>query len=113
MEERRKGPDEKHCFECGEIIRAKAEICPKCGVRQPDVAPPQPVGDRNKYVAALLAFFLGGLGFHKFYLRRPWQGVLYLVFCWTLIPALFALIEALYYLVLSEREFTQRYGAHA
>lgn len=29
-----KGPDEKHCHECGEIIRAKAEICPKCGVRQ-------------------------------------------------------------------------------
>ncbi len=30
-----KGPDEKYCYECGAIIRAKAEICPKCGVRQP------------------------------------------------------------------------------
>ncbi|CAB5507887.1 hypothetical protein [uncultured Gammaproteobacteria bacterium] len=28
---------EKYCHECGEIIRVKAEICPKCGVRQPDV----------------------------------------------------------------------------
>jgi DNA-directed RNA polymerase subunit RPC12/RpoP len=31
----RKRPDEKHCVECGAIIRAKAELCPKCGVRQP------------------------------------------------------------------------------
>jgi uncharacterized paraquat-inducible protein A len=26
----------KFCFECGQQIRSKAEICPKCGVRQPD-----------------------------------------------------------------------------
>jgi ribosomal protein L32 len=25
---------EKYCSECGEIILLKAEICPKCGVRQ-------------------------------------------------------------------------------
>lgn len=25
---------EKFCSECGEIILLKAEICPKCGVRQ-------------------------------------------------------------------------------
>lgn len=29
-----KTADEKYCSECGEIIRIKAEICPKCGVRQ-------------------------------------------------------------------------------
>src|SRR5688500_13555009 len=33
---RRKNADEKFCQECGEVIRAKAEICPKCGVRQPN-----------------------------------------------------------------------------
>src|SRR5579875_3207583 len=27
--------DEKYCHECGAVIRARAEICPKCGVRQP------------------------------------------------------------------------------
>lgn len=31
---RTKSIDEKFCGECGEIIRLKAEICPKCGVRQ-------------------------------------------------------------------------------
>lgn len=30
-----KNIDEKFCQECGAIIKAKAEICPKCGVRQP------------------------------------------------------------------------------
>jgi predicted RNA-binding Zn-ribbon protein involved in translation (DUF1610 family) len=29
-----KSADEKFCHECGAIIKAKAEICPKCGVRQ-------------------------------------------------------------------------------
>ena len=28
----------KYCHECGKRIRARAEICPKCGVRQPDDA---------------------------------------------------------------------------
>ena len=31
---RTKKEDEKFCHECGEIIRARAEICPKCGARQ-------------------------------------------------------------------------------
>jgi RNA polymerase subunit RPABC4/transcription elongation factor Spt4 len=30
-----KGAGEKFCHECGAAIRARAEICPKCGVRQP------------------------------------------------------------------------------
>jgi predicted RNA-binding Zn-ribbon protein involved in translation (DUF1610 family) len=29
-----KAVDEKFCADCGEIIKLKAEICPKCGVRQ-------------------------------------------------------------------------------
>jgi len=34
MNQQSKGPDEKFCSECAAIIKAKAEICPKCGVRQ-------------------------------------------------------------------------------
>lgn len=30
-----KNENEKYCTECGAIINSKAEICPKCGVRQP------------------------------------------------------------------------------
>lgn len=47
----------------------------------------------NKIAYILLALFLGGVGGHKFYAGKIGAGVLYLVFCWTLIPALIALIE--------------------
>lgn len=33
--DRIKKDSEKFCHECGEIIRIKAELCPKCGARQP------------------------------------------------------------------------------
>jgi hypothetical protein len=34
------GPNEKFCFECASAIRVNAEICPKCGVRQPTFGAP-------------------------------------------------------------------------
>lgn len=47
----------------------------------------------NKVVYCILALFLGGLGVHKFYAGKTGKGVLYLVFCWTYIPAIIALFE--------------------
>lgn len=110
-----KAPDEKFCSECGALIKARAEICPKCGVRQ--MAPPpaslfgqtSPSG-RNRVVAGLLALFLGGLGIHKFYLGKGVQGVLYLLFCWTFIPAIIGFVEGVTYLLMSEETFFERYG---
>ena len=37
------------------------------------------VGSRTKVIAALLAFFLGGLGIHKFYLGFNQHGIIMLV----------------------------------
>lgn len=111
--QRIKGPDEKFCSECGSIIRARAEICPHCGVRQmppPGIFSSTAPNGKSKLVAALLALFLGGFGIHKFYLGRVGQGILYLVFCWTFIPALIAFIEAILLLVMSDEKFNQKYG---
>lgn len=47
----------------------------------------------NKVAYCVLAFFVGGVGAHKFYAHKYVNGVLYLVFCWTFIPSLIAFIE--------------------
>lgn len=64
----------------------------------------------NKLVAALLAIILGGLGIHKFYLHKPVQGVLYILFCWTGLPMLIGFIEGLVYLSMSDYTFAWRYN---
>jgi TM2 domain-containing membrane protein YozV/type II secretory pathway pseudopilin PulG len=98
-----KAADEKYCSSCGSVIKLLAEICPKCGVRQIQVA------KINKTVLILLTLFLGGVGGHKFYLGKPIQGVLYLLFCWTFIPSLIALIELIIYAVTSEEALNAKY----
>ncbi|MCX6677035.1 MAG: zinc-ribbon domain and TM2 domain-containing protein [Methanothrix sp.] len=95
----------KFCSECGAKISAKAEVCPKCGVRLATTAG----SEHNKTTAALLALFLGGLGLHKFYLGRIGMGLIYLVFCWTLVPALISLVEGIQFLSMSESEFAIKY----
>lgn len=47
----------------------------------------------NKVVYCLLAFFLGGIGIHKFYAGKIGSGILYILFCWTFIPGFIAFIE--------------------
>ncbi|WP_028056636.1 TM2 domain-containing protein [Sphingomonas phyllosphaerae] len=69
--------------------------------------------DRNKYVAAALAFVLGTLGVHRFYLGRTKSGIVMLVLTITVVGLLFtglwALIDTIRYLVMSDAEFDARY----
>lgn len=67
---------------------------------------------KNKSVATLLAFFLGSFGIHKFYLGETLAGVLYLVFCWTMIPGLIAFFEFIGLLVMSEQSFNVKYNSN-
>ncbi len=119
------------CPQCGAPAEANATKCVYCGAAitqqaqpqvqtqtqaQPQVivvqqAPADPHPERknwpvkSKIAAALLAFFLGGFGIHKFYLGKVGSGILYLLFCWTGIPAFVALIEAIMYLCTSDENF--------
>lgn len=109
----KKSADEKFCSECGAIINAKAEICPKCGVRQfppPNIFTAIAPNGKSKLAAALFALFLGGLGIHKFYLGKTGWGIVYVIFCWTFIPAIVAFIEGILLLVMSDDEFNRKYG---
>lgn len=75
-------------------------------------------GDKNKIVAALLAFFLGGIGIHKFYLGKTTAGVIMLL-CGTvgwitlgILPGIIwiiAFIEFIIYLVKPDAEFHRDY----
>ena len=105
-------PQTKFCTACGNQIHALAEICPVCGVRQ--MAPPVHAypgavmpghSGKDKTAAALLALLLGGIGAHKFYLGKVGQGILYLLLCWTFLPAIAGFIEGIMYLTMSEQKF--------
>jgi TM2 domain-containing membrane protein YozV len=96
----------KFCKDCGEEIDAKAEICPKCGVRQES-----PQVGKNKVVAGLLAIFLGGFGIHKFYLGKPVQGILYIfLFFFFGISVIISFIEGIIYLTMSDEKFNAKYN---
>lgn len=106
-----KSQTQKYCVECGSVIRALAEICPKCGVRQPiSTGFGSSCGDKNRLAAGILALLLGGIGVHKFYLGSVGMGIVYLLFCWTGIPAIVALIEGIVYLTQSDESFAKKYG---
>ncbi|WP_334177048.1 NINE protein [Pseudoxanthobacter sp.] len=96
--------NQKYCVACGHPLHISARTCPNCGAVQPGLS------SRNKLAAALLAFFLGGFGIHRFYLGRPVSGFFYLLFCWTVIPAILGFIEAILLLMMSEERFAQKYG---
>lgn len=68
------------------------------------------VGTKSRLVAALLAFFLGGIGVHKFYLGQTGWGIIYFLFCWTFIPMLVSWIEGTLYLLSTQRAFALKYG---
>ena len=99
------GSATKFCKDCGERINAKAEICPKCGVRQQISST-----GKSKIAAGLFGIFLGGLGIHKFYLGQIGWGIVYLIFCWTFIPELVGFIEGIIYFTMSDEAFVAKYG---
>ncbi|MGH7603764.1 MAG: TM2 domain-containing protein [Gemmatimonadaceae bacterium] len=105
----------KYCHACADVIDARAEICPRCGVRQALLPGGGALGTntpsgRNRVAAELFAILLGGFGIHKFYLGRTGQGILYLLFFWTLIPSLIGFIEGIVYLASSDADFAAKYG---
>ena len=88
------------------------------GAAAPVALAPRPAAsatsDRNKIVAALLAFFFGPLGVDRFYLGRTTSGIVTLVLSITvvglLVTAPLALINMVRYLVMSDEEFAHRYA---
>ena len=91
------------CKGCGQEIHITVATCPHCGSSQ------RSSRYKGKVAAALLAFFLGGLGIHRFYLGQ-WWGLFYLLFFWTMIPGLVAFIEFIVFLVRSQEKWDEIYN---
>ena len=104
------------CPECGKEISDKSEACVNCGCplqKKPEKIKEQVVTQKSPTVkkrttAILLAFFLGGIGIHRFYLGKKVTGFIYLIFCWTFIPLILGIVDALCYLTMSDEAFQKK-----
>lgn len=90
----------KYCTKCGAKIAEDDNFCPVCGATQRANEPNEsstvynPIveethekvkdSDKSRTVAALLCFFLGGIGAHDFYVNKKAHGIMrimILTFC--------------------------------
>jgi TM2 domain-containing membrane protein YozV len=99
----------KYCPGCGVVLHKDAPQCPQCGLPQPDMVA-KATGAKSRVIAIVLALLVGSIGVHKFYLGRIGMGILYLVFCWTFVPAIIAFVEAIIYVTMTDEAFTKKYG---
>ena len=97
------------CHGCAKPLHVSAVACPSCGAPQRKRAESTvSESEKSKVTAGVLALLLGGLGIHKFYTGAWGWGIVYIVLCWTYVPALVALGEGIRYLVLSREEFARK-----
>lgn len=64
---------------------------------------------QQKLIQSALAIFLGGIGAHKFYQGKTFQGVMYLLFFWTFLPGFVGFIEGVRYLFMPVEDFYEQY----
>ena len=98
------------CRSCERAIHQFAATCTHCHASQ-IIKPtwtPTPEPAKSKVTAGVLALLLGGIGIHKFYMGAWGWGLVYIVFFWTWIPALAALVEGIRYLTLSDADFQRK-----
>lgn len=77
----------------------------------------RPQKEKNRIFAAIMAFFFGGFGVHKFYLRDPGAGILYL-FIFFMTARFFPLswflgwFDAIRLLTMNQEKFDAKYNKH-
>lgn len=113
----------RDCLSCGTPIRnqwAARGYCADCEGRGAQGYALQPAHDasqvpmhralpKSRTISIGLSLVFGGLGAHKFYLEKPGAGFLYLMFCWSGIPSIIGIFDAVKYIRMDEEEFQRRY----
>lgn len=75
------GTGNHFCHNCGQPVNPGAAFCTSCGyaANTAPVGAASVNGQKSKLVAVLLAFFLGGIGIHDFYLGYNKNGIIKIV----------------------------------
>lgn len=89
-----KGDGVKFCANCGKEINPGAAICTNCGAAVKSAAVVNGEA-KSKLVAVLLAFFLGSIGVHDFYLGYNKYGIIKIILtvCTGIGGGIWALID--------------------
>ena len=124
-----------HCPRCQTVATTQSAYCMRCGTAllgaplyppappsyppaapsyppvpsYPPTAPyihaPPPRPRKRRGTAVGLAFGLGWIGVHKFYLGRFVQGILYVALFWTFIPLIISFVEGIIYASQNDEQF--------
>lgn len=84
------------CKKCGKEIAEGTKFCSHCGESQETNTTVQSSAESSKSrtIAAVLAFFLGGLGVHRFYVGKIGSGIAQIILtCCFGIGYIWALID--------------------
>lgn len=86
-----KGTGANFCHNCGQATQPGASICTSCGFALNTFNGEQ----KSKLVACLLAFFIGSLGIHDFYLGYTKYGIIKIILtcCTGVGGSIWALID--------------------
>lgn len=88
----KKGKGETFCANCGKPVTPGADICMNCGIALKKSG--GKLGGYDKWLLALICFFVGGFGIHNFMMGEAKKGIFRIVlniFC--LLGGLVALID--------------------
>jgi len=91
------------CRHCGKSLLDTDKICGHCDNKV------SLDGGRSKVAAGFLAFFLGGLGVHRYYLGQ-WWGIFYLIPGILGVAPLITWVEAIYFWSCSKQRWNDKYG---
>ena len=102
-----------NCPKCGAELTPEQAVCVNCGQ-----ALVKNTKKKNKYKAAIFALCGGILGLHKFYLRKPILGIIYLIFgifgIVLILPPIIIImissVEGILYLCMSDEAFDVKYN---
>jgi TM2 domain-containing membrane protein YozV len=65
---------------------------------------------KNRNTAIALAFFFGGFGVQRFYVGQVGVGIVSVLFAWTFIPAIVAIVDIIRWIGISQDQFAEKYA---